>query len=252
MTALEDFSTLPGNRWTPVEDAIVKLALPLPDIADRLHKAGYLRSLDAVAHRRRRNGLRNRSAIHWTAAEDGVVVLPIPLEDIAARLHRSVNAVAGRRARLRSCGVSIPDRRGSNLRGSSPTAAWLAAGAECRKANNAARAKAAGPRQAEAAAAVLRDRPPTDPTARRVLELRVEYPEAALADLGAMMGFTKDAYNGRLQRQLKPPSPPQLQYRNETIIDAACSGSTVAQIAVAEGLTERRVYQLLAEARRDD
>lgn len=66
------------------------------------------------------------------------------------------------------------------------------------------RAAIAGQRDAAAALAVLRAAPPAlTVQGRDALRLRVDYPDASLAELARRAGCGKDTFAGRLRRALK-------------------------------------------------
>lgn len=189
----------------------------------------------------------------WTKAEDDVAVLALPSADVAAQVGRSIFAVGSRRRVLRRRGVPVPDMRGHPSPAPSP--AFLAAGAQHAAAHNAARARDAGHRHAEAAAAVLREYPPPNPVTRRVLELRAEHPETPTRVLADMAGLTKNSFNSRLRRALRRKRPnlplvyPAATVDQDTwVIVQLFYGYTMAQIADAAGISQYKVSSILWNA----
>jgi hypothetical protein len=191
MTTLEDCTTIPGKSWTAAEDQIVAGHGPVSAIVTMLREAGYPRSYNAVSGRRHR--LRERG----NPIPDGRERDPERVRNIITDYCNGadVTAVAARYGvtpktvynKLRAAGVPLR------------TAGRIAAA----RANNAARARTTGHRQAVAAAAVLTTAPPADPITERVLQLRVQHPDRSTRELGALAGLTKDAYAARLRRALR-------------------------------------------------
>jgi hypothetical protein len=88
---------------------------------------------------------------------------------------------------------SQPARRGRRIPGESAMAAA-----------NTARTQAAARRDVERARALLDGGGTLPARALAIARLRVDHPDAALAELAALAGMSKDVYAGRLRRLLHP------------------------------------------------